>query len=214
MFTIETDQGPFFLKITPAKAHFRSGTAVGRCWVALGDLPDNVNRSIVESGLVALAARYHGRPRRTLLPPRLRRRHRPCPAPASGACSGSPASRVPRRRLAIEVGHEPWAMVLGDEGADGCGQAVALTELHAAPHVVLDHSGTLQRFQLVAGVPPVRLVLDVHVRLRQLADIVVVGANPHKQRVGADASGGALGHRRDEQRVMERARRLLLQPQQ
>ena len=33
--TIETDQGPFSLKIAPTKAHFRSGTAVGRCWGAL-----------------------------------------------------------------------------------------------------------------------------------------------------------------------------------
>ena len=28
---IETDQGPFVLKVTPTKAHFRSGTEVGRC---------------------------------------------------------------------------------------------------------------------------------------------------------------------------------------
>ena len=35
MLTIETDQGPFLLKVTPTKAHFRSGTAVGRCWGAL-----------------------------------------------------------------------------------------------------------------------------------------------------------------------------------
>ena len=37
MLTIETDQGPFLLKVTPTKAHFRSGTAVGRCWAALED---------------------------------------------------------------------------------------------------------------------------------------------------------------------------------
>ena len=35
--TIETDQGPFSLKIAPTKAHCRSGTAVGRCWAALED---------------------------------------------------------------------------------------------------------------------------------------------------------------------------------
>ena len=35
MLTIETDQGPFLLKVTPTTAHFRSGTAVGRCWGAL-----------------------------------------------------------------------------------------------------------------------------------------------------------------------------------
>ena len=37
MLTIETDQGPFLLKIAPTKAHCRSGTAVGRCWAALED---------------------------------------------------------------------------------------------------------------------------------------------------------------------------------
>ena len=37
MLTIETDQGPFLLKVTPTKAHFRSGTAIGRCWAALED---------------------------------------------------------------------------------------------------------------------------------------------------------------------------------
>ena len=37
MDTIETDQGSFLLKVTPTKAHFRSGTAVGRCWGALED---------------------------------------------------------------------------------------------------------------------------------------------------------------------------------
>ena len=37
MLTIETDQGPFLLKGTPTKAHFRSGTVVGRCWAALED---------------------------------------------------------------------------------------------------------------------------------------------------------------------------------
>ena len=37
MLTIETDQGPFLLKVTPTKAHFRSGTAAERCWNALED---------------------------------------------------------------------------------------------------------------------------------------------------------------------------------
>ena len=37
MLTIEADQGPFLLKVTPTKAHFRSGNAVGRCWAALED---------------------------------------------------------------------------------------------------------------------------------------------------------------------------------
>ena len=37
MLTIETDQVPFLLKVTPTKAHFRSGTAVGRRWAALED---------------------------------------------------------------------------------------------------------------------------------------------------------------------------------
>ena len=37
MLTIETDQGPFLLRVTPTKTHCRSGTAVGRCWAALED---------------------------------------------------------------------------------------------------------------------------------------------------------------------------------
>ena len=37
MLTIEADQGPLLLKLTPTKAHFRSGTAVGRCSAALED---------------------------------------------------------------------------------------------------------------------------------------------------------------------------------
>ena len=35
MLTIETGQGPFLLKGAPTKPHFRSGTALGRCWAAL-----------------------------------------------------------------------------------------------------------------------------------------------------------------------------------
>ena len=37
MPTIETDQGSFLLKVATTKAHFRSGTAVGRCWGGLED---------------------------------------------------------------------------------------------------------------------------------------------------------------------------------
>ena len=37
MTTIETGQGSFSLKVRPAKAHFRSGTAVGRSRDAFGD---------------------------------------------------------------------------------------------------------------------------------------------------------------------------------
>ena len=51
MLTIETDQGPFLLKVTPTKAHFRSGTAVGRCWGALEDHKAEPEMSATEAQL-------------------------------------------------------------------------------------------------------------------------------------------------------------------
>ena len=113
--------------------------------------------------------------------------------------------------LAVEIGHHAGAVVLRDERLDLLGQAVTAGQLRAPAHVVLDHVGALQGVERVMRVAAIGLVLDVHVRFRQLADVVVVGANSDEEGVGFDLAGGALGHRGHELRVMESAGRLFLE---
>ena len=66
--------------------------------------------------------------------------------------------------------------------------------------------------ELVVDVLAARLVLDERERVRELADVVVVGRDARQQRVGADRLGGALGQVADHERVVVRAGRLHQQP--
>ena len=68
--------------------------------------------------------------------------------------------------------------------------------------------------ELVVDVLAAGLVLDERERVRELADVVVVGRDAGQQRVGADRLGGALGEVADHQRVVVRPGRLDEQPAQ
>ena len=60
--------------------------------------------------------------------------------------------------------------------------------------------------ELVVDVLAAGLVLDERERVRELADVVVVGRDAGEERVGADRLGGALGEVADHQRVVVGAR--------
>ena len=62
--------------------------------------------------------------------------------------------------------------------------------------------------ELVVDVVAAGLVLDEGERVRELADVVVVGGDAGHQRVGADGLGRAFGEVADHQRVVVRAGRL------
>ena len=64
----------------------------------------------------------------------------------------------------------------------------------------------------VVRIAPLRLVLDEVLWSRDLADVVVVGADASEQRVGADGPTGRLGEIRDGDRMCVRARRLETEP--
>ena len=68
------------------------------------------------------------------------------------------------------------------------------------------------RVELVVDVLAAGLVLDERERVRELADIVVIGGDAGDQRVGADRLGGALGEVADHQRVVVGPGRLDEQP--
>ena len=61
------------------------------------------------------------------------------------------------------------------------------------------------------GVVTSQLVFDVVARLRDLAQVVVVAANADEQRVCADQVGGPFAKVADDDAVVERSRRLVLQ---
>ena len=102
-------------------------------------------------------------------------------------------------------------MVLRHEGADAGGKVVARRQLQAGADVLGDHLRAGQRVEPVVGVMAVHLVLDVEAGLDDLADVVEVRADADQQRVGAGEVGGALGQVADDDAVVERAGRLLLQ---
>ena len=62
--------------------------------------------------------------------------------------------------------------------------------------------------ELVVDVLAAGLVLDERERVRELADVVVVGRDAGHQRIGADRLGRALGEVADHQRVVVRPGRL------
>ena len=75
-----------------------------------------------------------------------------------------------------------------------------------ALHVALEQRRGGLGVELVVQVVAARLVLDEGGRVRELADVVVVGRDAGEQRVAADRLGRALGEVPDHQRVVVRAR--------
>ena len=68
--------------------------------------------------------------------------------------------------------------------------------------------------QLVVDVLAVRLVLDEHERIGQLADVVIVGRHTGEEGVGADRGRRGLSQVPDHQRVVVSAGRLGQEPAQ
>ena len=90
--------------------------------------------------------------------------------------------------------------MLGDERDDRLGQLVLVPDVDAVRHVRRQDRRRLLRCQVVVGVGlPGRLVLDERERVRQLADVVVVGRDPDHQRIGAHGLGGPFREVADHQ---------------
>ena len=117
-------------------------------------------------------------------------------------------------RPGVEVAHDRRPVVLRDERDERLRQAGLVGEVDAVDHVLLEDLGADLRVELVVDVVATGLVLDERERVRELADVVVVGRHAGHQRVGADRLGRALGQVADHQRVVVRAGRLDQQPAQ
>src|SRR5579862_5587736 len=111
-----------------------------------------------------------------------------------------------------EVAHDRGPVVLRDEGDDRLRQARPVGDIDPVRDVLLEDLGRRLGIELVVDVLAAGLVLDERGRVRQLADVVVVGRDAGDQRIGADRLGRALGQVPDHQRVVVRARRLDEQP--
>ena len=94
------------------------------------------------------------------------------------------------------------------------GSLLLVGEVDAVGDVLLEDLGAHLGIELVVDVLAAGLVLDERERVRELADVVVVGRDAGDERVGADRLGRALGQVADHQRVVVRARRLDEQPAQ
>jgi hypothetical protein len=83
-------------------------------------------------------------------------------------------------------------MVLRDEVAHDGGQAVFAGDVDPVRDVVPDDCGARLGARLSCGLVAVEHVLDVVMRLGELADVVVVGAHAGDEGIGADAPGAPL----------------------
>ena len=85
-------------------------------------------------------------------------------------------------------------MVLGDDIRDFLAQPVALAELDALLHVIHDDERAHGGRELVVLVGAAELVLNVVLRVGQLARIVIEGSHFAEKRVGAYGPGSGLDH--------------------
>ena len=92
------------------------------------------------------------------------------------------------------------------------GQLRLVRDVDPVGRVLLEHLGRHLGIELVVDVLAAGLVLDERERVRELADVVVVGRHAGQQRIGSDRLGRALRQIADHQRVVVRARRLDEQP--
>ena len=116
-------------------------------------------------------------------------------------------------RLVVEVEHRRVAVVLTDQVDDRGGQAVFLSQRRAVAHVRDEDLRRHLRLGVVVRVLAHLILLEV-VGPLELADVVVVCAHSHEQRVRADGLCGGLGDVGDDDRVVIGARRLDHQPAQ
>ena len=111
-------------------------------------------------------------------------------------------------RLVEEVRDRPGAVVFGDEGLQRSREFVLDREREPFLNVIANDLRARARAEDVVRVAPLRLVFDEILWSRDLADVVVVGADTSEQRVGADGATGRLGEIRHGDRVCVGARRL------
>ena len=104
--------------------------------------------------------------------------------------------------LGVEEADHRRSVVLWDEGDERLGQASLIRDIDAVGDVGLEHLGRLFRGQLVVQVLAARLVLDETDRVRELADVVVIGRHAGQERVGTNGLCRALGQVSDHQRVV------------
>ena len=94
---------------------------------------------------------------------------------------------VRRRRLLprprVEVGHHRRPVVLRDERDERLGQARLVGDVDALGDVALEQLRRRLGVEHVVDVVAARLVLDERDRVRELADVVVVGRDAGEQRV-------------------------------
>ena len=117
-------------------------------------------------------------------------------------------------RPGVEVAHERRPVVLRDERDERLRQLALVGEVDAVGDVLLEHwaltSGSSWSWMFS---PPAWFSMNAE-RVRELADVVVVGRDARDERVGADGLGRPLGEVADHQRVVVRAGRLEEQPPQ
>ncbi len=107
---------------------------------------------------------------------------------------GIGALGVAQLRLVIKVGDADRALMLGDKGADGIGQAVLTCQFETITNVVFDDGGALVRIiQLVVGVGRTHLVFDEILRHQHFANVVIKGAGMHKFGIEVKFLGSAFG---------------------
>ena len=102
-------------------------------------------------------------------------------------------------------------MMAGDKVANHLGQLGFVGQGQAVVHVLDDGPGTLLRGKARMIVDAFRLVLNEAHRIFHLADVVVERAHPHKHGVRTDRFGRIFSQVGHLQRMLESARRLLLQ---
>ena len=109
-------------------------------------------------------------------------------------------------RLLVKIRHEPGAVVLGYQVPDPLGQADLLRQFEAVFHVAgNDQAAHVRRKRLVL-VDSEHLVLHEILRFEHLAQVVIIRADSHKQRVGANGFGRRLGQGSDHKTVVIGAR--------
>ena len=113
----------------------------------------------------------------------------------------------------IEVEHRRIAVVLADQIDDRDGQPVFLPQRHAVAHVRDEDLRRHLRLGVVVRVLAHLVLLEV-VGALELADVMIVCAHAHEQRVRSDGLRRGLGNVGDDDRVVIGARRLDHQPAQ
>ncbi len=97
----------------------------------------------------------------------------------------------------VKIHHRRIAVVLGDDILHRAGQAVRFRQRHAVPGMGGNDGGGHVGIGMLMHVHAVHLVFGKIAGALELADIVVIGADPGQKGVGPDGLGrrfGQVGH--------------------